>query len=153
MLVFIIITVVLDNIFHVIFTNNLYSLIMLTSIIFINKYFKAKKGLIISIILGFIFDIMYSNILFLNTYIFILSSILINYYFRKYKFNIISIIISANLIIIFYHLIYYLLILASGNIIDVTALVKAYIDSIVVNNLYVIFSYFILNRVYSYKNY
>ena len=76
-------------------------LFTLLSIIFIKKDDKyyLKVGL-----LGFIYDIIFTNFYILNSFLFLIMGFIIFNYYKKYKYSIFSNIILSIIIIIIYNI-------------------------------------------------
>ena len=112
-------------------SNSLFTLLSL--LLTYNKR-NRKRLIIISIILGLLYDIIYTNTLFINTIIFLLSIYLIEIIYKKN--NYINTIISSLIIIIYYRLTQYIIM----NIIykySIFILLKNIIISILINMIYV----------------
>ena len=90
-----------------IFKNiNIYSSII--SLVVLYKPNSKKENLIISVIIGLLYDIFYSN-LFINIFLFLIISLLINYYFEIKKYNLKNVIIISLFIIFTYNTICFLI--------------------------------------------
>ena len=124
------ISLILDGVFSRFF-NSLFTLI---SLIFI---YKKENRYLITLISGFIYDLVYTDTLFLNTLIFMLILLLIEFIFKYIRFNLVNTILVSILIIIIYRTsIYFILFIIN------------YIESDIVNLLYGIL-YSLINVIFT----
>ena len=111
-------------------------MLSLMSIIFIDKSNRNRYLLIVSII-GFIYDIFFSNFYILNTIVFFILGILTYYFYKRVKQSvIINVIYSIILIFLYQLLIYIIYNTTKYNIINLNEF------------LFIIYHYFILNIIY-----
>lgn len=89
------ISLILDGVFSRFF----YPLFTLISLIFI---YKKENRYLITLISGFIYDLVYTDTLFLNTLIFMLILLLIEFIFKCIRFNLVNVILVSILVIIIY---------------------------------------------------
>lgn len=132
-----------DGIFSLIFNNNslFLTIFSLMCLIVIYPYLKNRNYLFyIGSIIGFLFDIVYTQTLFLNTIVFFLLTLLIYFYYKYMPYNIINTLILSLIIIVLYRLITYIFfIIFNDNIFNIHALLKSVYTSIVSNFIYVLF--------------
>ena len=111
------------------------------------KTFETKNIVKISIIFGFLYDIVYTNTLFLNAFLFFLLTNLILYLNKNKKTNFLSILIYNTLIITIYVLInYFLLIIFRYISFNLLYLLSKLILSIIINDIYLFMVYFIRKK-------
>lgn len=111
------------------------------------KTFETKNIVKISIIFGFLYDIVYTNTLFLNAFLFFLLTNLILYLNKNKKTNSLSILIYNTLIITIYVLInYFLLIIFRYISFNLLYLLSKLILSIIINDIYLFMVYFIRKK-------
>lgn len=126
---------VLDYILSYFF--NIYPLFTILSIIFM----KSKNKYFITLIIGFLYDITFTNTLFLNAIIFYLILIFNNNYFKNHKFNLLNILKISISYIIFYRITIFL-ILSIYQVIDFNIYRLLFIIMFsLINIIYVIFRY------------
>lgn len=136
---------VITNIVNI--NSFLISLFLLTSLVILYPYFKDKIiFVIVCVICGFFYDVAFSDSVFINTISFGICSglIMIGYNYMKYNIYTSNFINIVN--IVFYRLISYLLLV----IVDVVSfngfsLLKGIYNSILINIVYGIIIYLILN--------
>ena len=112
-------------------SNSLFTLLSL--LLTYNKK-NRKKLITISIILGLLYDIIYTNTLFINTIVFLLSIYLIEIIYKKN--NYLNIIIYSLIIIIYYRLAQYIIINIIYNYPSYD-IIKNIVYSILINMIYV----------------
>lgn len=111
------------------------------------KTFETKNIVKISIIFGFLYDIVYTNTLFLNAFLFFLLTNLILYLNKNKKTNFLSILVYNTLIITIYVLInYFLLIIFRYISFNLLYLLSKLILSIIINDIYLFMVYFIRKK-------
>ena len=149
MIVFILISFFLESIVsnYINYSSIFIPLFTLTSIVFSVSYFQLEKEYFkICILFGFLYDITFSNTLFINSILFLIIGFItkiINYYLPN---NILNNIISLIINIIFYRISIYL-ICVLANILDFNLLYlfKSIYSSLIINIIYIVFIYIILN--------
>ena len=82
-----------------IFSRFFYPLFTLISLIFI---YKKENRYLITLISGFIYDLVYTDTLFLNALIFMFILLLIEFIFKYIRYNLINTVLVSILIIIIY---------------------------------------------------
>lgn len=123
----------------------------LLSLIFIYPYFRNSKKdfFIFSSIVGFIYDLVFTNFYILNAFIFLLISTIIYYYFKKFNYKLLNIIIISIIIILLYNLILFLVFniykYNSYTLLEFIYIIKHFY---IINLIYITFTYFILYKVY-----
>lgn len=95
-----IIALLLDVINYIIFNQNSY-LLSLFSVISIIFFKKDKKYLIILILFGLLYDLIF-NITFINSILFPLIGILLKFLYKKIKYNYLNNILVGLFILVFY---------------------------------------------------
>ena len=101
------ISIILDNIINIYFSYLFSPVFMLINLIFIYDIFKDKeKYFLTSIIMGFIYDLFFSNFYVLNAIIFLIISIVIHI-LKKDSF--LMELLTCLIIIILYNLLLYLI--------------------------------------------
>ena len=153
MIIAIIISFILEGIFtNLISINSIFlPLFTITSFVITYPYFnKEKKYLFIitSFIIGVIYDIAYTNSLFINTFTFILCSLLIMLINKYIKENLISKIIINIFITIMFKIISYLLLFIFGFIkFNQNILLKGIYSSLILNIIYGLILYIICDKI------
>lgn len=119
------------------------------SLVIIYNYFKNKtKYLIILIISGILFDIVYTNTFILNIVIFLVIYMIINYLDYLMPNNIFTINLKSILSIITYYILTYIVMLLSNyNIYPLSLLLKIITHSILMTIFYTTISYLILKKI------
>lgn len=129
-------------------TNYFIPLFSLVAIILIYPYFNKNTNhyLFAVGILGLAYDIFYTDTLVLNLTIFLALGLLIKYVYSIFTINIVNSIIWLLVIIILYRTVtYIILILASYLSLDFMALVKSIYSSLILNVIYCLLGYYILD--------
>ena len=153
MIIAIIISFILEGIFtNLISINSIFlPLFTITSFVITYPYFnKEKKYLFIitSFIIGVIYDIAYTNSLFINTFTFILCSLLIMLINKYIKENLISKIIINIFITIMFKIISYLLLFTFEFIkFNQNILLKGIYSSLILNIIYGLILYIICDKI------
>lgn len=135
---------------NVINLNYLIPLFTLLSLVIIYPYlFNRKKDyFIICFIIGFLYDIGYTDTLFLNAFIFLLIGYiiyLINIFITN---NIFNVTIISIIIIIIYRIITYLVLIFINYLTpDIDLLIKSIMNSISINIIYILFMYKITDLI------
>lgn len=122
-------------------------LLTLVSIIMIYPFYKKKlkKYYITVLITGIIYDLLYTNLLFINSIIFIIIAyinVLIN---KRYKINFLSLIIYITFIIVIYESLYAILLIIFKLIpITINKLLYKITHSILINIIYAEVEYIVV---------
>ncbi len=157
MIIYIIITILLESFLKMklpYFYNDLLlitPMLIITSLIFIFLIFKQEKSFIITIIMGFIYDLLFTNKLLINIFLFILVREFIKYFFNNFRINLKSLVICNIIIIIIYEVLFYFLLVISGYVININMLLYKIYNSFLINVIYTIISYLILSKFYPLK--
>lgn len=125
-------------------------LFSIMSIFVVYPYIKNKKIYIIySLILGLIYDIFYSQTLFLYTIIFLFISIIIILFNKYFPINFFNGLIESIIIIITFRLLSYLAYAISFNIsIEIDYLFESIYKSLLLNLIYVYVVGYFINKHY-----
>ncbi len=126
-----------------------YPLFTLISLIIIYPYtLKNNNYTKIVLVTGLLYDIVFTNTLGLNMFIFYIISIIIKYIYKHIYLNLLTIIITTPIIIAVYRVLTYLLLVISGMFkYDINILFKSIYSSIIVNIIYIIMAYTITNYI------
>lgn len=154
MIIVIILSFILEGIVTNIINSNSYllPLFTITSLVITYPYFDKEKKvrfIIISIIIGILYDIAYTNSLFINTFTFTICALLIiildNYipdnFFNRNGINII-------MIILFKTISYILLFIFRFINFNQNILIKGIYSSLILNIIYSIILYFVCDRIH-----
>ena len=121
-------------------------------VIMYNYFDNKKKYLIILIILGLLFDIVYTNTFLVNVIIFITLYIILIKIDYQIPTNIITINIKSIICISFYHILTYIILLLSHySSYNINFLLLIIVRSIIMTIIYTSISYLILNKMYEDK--
>ena len=159
-MIYLFISIILDIITSNIITttyqniNYFFPMILVSSIPITYSLIKNKKiFLIILIILGLIYDLLYSDIFLINTYYFILYYLFLHVFYQNRKTNYFNIILISVLGFIIYDIyVFLILILLDYSYFEIEYLYYKIFHSFILNFLYVIISIIILkSRIFSYK--
>lgn len=113
-----------------------------------NYFSNKKKYLLVLLIMGLLFDIVYTNTFPLNVIVFILIGMLVGYLDESLPSNILTINIKSYLSIILYHILSYLILLISHyNSYDLYLLKEILLRSIIMTIIYTTLSYFIIKKI------
>ena len=139
------------NILNPSYSLTIYSLIAL--IITYNYFENDKKYLYLLIVMGILFDIVYTNTLFLNVFLFLIIYLVtkkINYYIPN---NLLTINIKSLIAVLLYHLITFILLVMANYYQYPFKLLGIIISrSIIMTIIYTSISYLILKKVF-FKHY
>ena len=147
----ILISLILESILNIYINTNSYLVPLFTflSLIFIYPEFKNSKKYFfcLSIILGIIYDILFTNFYILNLIVFFIYSFIIYYYFKKYQYNFINIIIVSVIGIIIYNLLLFIIFnifnYYNYNLHDLLFIIKHFF---IINIIYSALFYLIINK-------
>lgn len=138
------------NITNPSYFKTIYTIISL--VIMYNYFDNKKKYFIILIVLGTLFDIVYTNTFLVNTIIFITLYIILSNIDYQMPTNIITINIKSIICISFYHILTYIVLLLSHyNSYNLELLLMIITRSIIMTIIYTTISYLILNKIYKDK--
>ena len=146
------ISIILDNIINIYLSYLFSPLFTLITLIFIYNFTKEKeKYFLISIIIGFIYDLFFSNFYILNTFIFFIISFVI-YILKSIKNSFLIDIVICIIIILLYNLLLYFIFnffsYKNIYILDVLYLLPSYL----INIIYFILLKIILKTKHKYFN-
>lgn len=147
------ISIILENIFNLYLNEFEYftSLFTLISLIIIYPNFKDNKKsyFIFSIILGFIYDIFFTNFYVLNAALFFVISVMIYYIFSKKEYTFKYLIITTIISIFIYNLMLFLIFnffnYTNYSILDFSYILRHFI---LANIIYVVMLYIIVKNTY-----
>lgn len=149
MMLVIISSFLLDNIISLLMNQNnlLFPLFSLLSLIIIFSYnLREYNYFILSMCIGLLYDIVFTDTLFLNASIFLLFSLGIYLIFKRINYNLFNVVLVSLLFIILYRVITYFLFLLNFNVsFDFFNLLKGIYSSFIINIAYIII-YFIINK-------
>jgi len=153
LIIYILITFFLDNLFNnlEITKNLLFPHLVLSSLIIIFIMLKDnKKYLILTLILGFIYDILYNNIPY-NIFIFFIIGLVIISFYKLFKTNFINTILLTIIIIFIYNFLIFLIsVIYLNNDYTTYIFINKFINSILLNVIYNSLSYLIFCHNKSY---
>ena len=133
------------------FSSYLYPLFSLLSLVVLYPYFKKRdirKYYFASMIMGFFYDIVYTNTLFLNFILFFLIAILVKMVYNLLPNNFFTLLCISFFIIIVYRLSIYLILLVTyQETISVFRLLKSISSSLLLNVGYIVLFYVILKKI------
>ncbi len=125
-------------------------LFFITSLVILYPYFKNKKEnfYITIIIFGLIYDIAYSNSIFINTLSFIFCGILITVVYNYLNYNIFNSNFINIIVLVFYRIISYILLCIVDYIsFDESILLKGIYSSIILNIIYGIVIFMVISFI------
>lgn len=152
MIIMLIISFFLDGLLSnlLVFSNYLYPLCSLLSLVIICPLFKKRqvnKYYLFSMIIGLLYDIVYTNTLFLNFILFFLIAILIRMIYNLVSNNYLSLIIISFFIIVLYRItIYLVLFVVNYKLLNINILLQSVYSSFIINFIYVSLFYFIFKK-------
>jgi len=135
---------------NIINMNYLIPLFTLLSLIIIYPYlFNRKRDYyIISFIIGLLYDITYTDTIFLNSFIFLLISYIIHLINIVITNNSFNVIIISLIIIIIYRLITYLVLVFINYITpNINTLINSILSSILINIIYIVVTFKITDTI------
>lgn len=112
-------------------------------------YYKREKEYFITIfILGIIYDLLYTNLLFLNATLFVILGLITKFLYKNYEVSYLKLIIYISILIIIYEGLTGTL-LFIFHVVPITIIKVWYkiTHSLIINIVYAEFVYFILNKV------
>lgn len=109
---------------------------------------QPKQYYITAIIMGIIYDLFYTNLLFFNAILFLTIAIIIKYLYKKYEVNYLTIILYTILIINTYEIIQAIIIIIF-NLVPITlmSLIYKIVHSLLINIIYTEIIHFIINHL------
>ncbi len=125
-------------------------LFTLLSLIFIYQYLKKepKKYYVISLSVGLVYDLFFTNFYVLNSLLFLISAFFIKYILEKYKYKLSTIIFTTIFIVFLYNFLLFCLLnffrYIDYNLLDLSFILKYFILG---NVLYSLFMYLILKFI------
>lgn len=132
------------------FSNYFYPLCFLLSLVIICPCFKKgniKNYYFISLIMGLLYDIVYTNTLFLNFILFFWLAILIKLIYNLVPNNYLSLLFISFLIIVLYRLVVYLIMfIISYKVLSINILFDSILSSMLINFIYVSSLYVLLKK-------
>lgn len=150
MIVILIISFLLESLVTKLFLSNsiLTPLFTLTSLVVIFPYFKYEKDYFkLCLILGFLYDIAYTNTLFVHCILFFIIGYItkiLNYYISNNYINN-SLMLIINIII--YRFLYYVIFTLSNNYtFSLNNLFKGIYSSLLINIIYISIVYYIIEK-------
>ena len=150
MILYIIVSFFLENVVGLLFNNSfIIPLFFLVSLITLYQFknMSYEKYLFLLTILGFIYDIVYTNI-YINSLLFLIIGSLVvlysKYISNSFLLNLLAVFLS---LIVYESVYYYIYILLGLNDFRLSILIKSLISTIPINVGYYILSYLYLNRV------
>lgn len=138
----------LSNMFIV--SDYLYPLCFLLSLVLIYPSFQKSelsKYYLISLIMGLLYDIVYTNTLFINFIIFFLIAILIKNIYNLVSNNYLSLILISFLVIVIYRTLTYLILsIINYKFLSIDLLFNSFYSSIITNFIYITILYLLLPK-------
>lgn len=148
----------LDGILSFFINNNVIfnSLFTLTSLMVICRYYNKKdalKYLILCGVVGILFDIVYTDTLFLNAGLYLIIGVVIIKYFKLFRYNLLNSLLLLFIIICFYRTLTFI-VLANVEFIklDFYQLFKSIYSSLVLNIIYISCYFFKRKKYKRYLN-
>lgn len=143
----------IDGLFSnlVFYSDYFYPLFSLLSLVIVYPYYKKRdflKYLFSSICIGLLYDLVYTNTLFLNMILFSLVPIFVSYFYNLLKVNFSSSLCISFFLIIFYRVLTYLILLLVGYVyFDINNLLSSIYHSLVINFVYIAIVYYFTKYV------
>lgn len=148
--ILIILSLLLESIISIIINIPfLESCFLLITLIIIYPYYKNKKMkyIIMCFIFGIIYDILFTNTMFISSIVYVLCGLLIDLFYKYIDNNIYSFSFLNLIIIIFYRTIVYTLLSILDYLrFDISILFIGILNSIVLNLLYGLILFVIVNK-------
>lgn len=117
-------------------------------IIYIFFYHEEKKYLLISFITGIIYDLFYTNLLFLDGLLFLLIGVIVIQLYKLIGFNYIRILFHILISIIVYEIVFSIIIVIFNLVpMSIDRLIYKILHSLLLNLIYGEVLYFILNLI------
>ena len=135
-----------SSFFYISFFNTIYTIISL--VIIINFFTNYKKYIALTAVIGILFDIVFTNTLALNIFLFPLLGLWIIWLNSKLSNNIVNnVIISQTTIFLYYTVVFFLLKLINYFDYNILLLFKLLINSIMATTFYSIVLTIILKKI------
>lgn len=149
-MIIVFISFILDNIISKLIPYNslMYPLFSILSLELIYPYFNYNDNRyhVLSFFLGLIYDLAYTDTIFLNASIFLLLSYILKIIFKKFNYNYLSVLIVSIITIIYYRLsVYLILVLVKYLSFDILSLIRGIYNSLIINIIYISILYIIVN--------
>lgn len=125
-------------------------LLTLVSIFIIYPFYKKqeKKYFILIIIVGILYDLFYTNLLFFNAILFSIIAVITKYIYKNFEISYLKLIIYIVLIITLYETLTALIILTYGLVpITLNKVIYKITHSLLLNIIYIEFIYLIINLI------
>lgn len=152
MILFNLLSFIIDGILSLFLEKNsiFLPLFSLMSLIIIYPYVNDKKNIVFfGCIIGILYDITYTQTLFLNTFVFTLLSFLLILFYKYVPYHIVnSIIVSFILIIMFRTITYLSFIFINDYPMNFSDLFRSIYSSFILNILYVFAMYFLFKLIF-----
>ena len=150
--VVIILSFLFDGIFSNLITNNslLVPIFSLVSLLVLYPYFNSnnKNFIIVSGIVGLFYDIIYTDSIFVNTFMFLLLSIFIIKISEYANYNLLNLSILTIISICLYRILSYLLLCMVGYLnFNEIILIRGIYSSLIINIIYCIILYFVTDYI------
>ena len=145
LIIYILITFFLDNLLNNLeITNLLFPQFIVSSLVILFIMLNDnKKYLILTLIIGFIYDILYNNISY-NIFIFLILGLIIISFYKLFKVNLFNTIILTIIIILIYNFLIFLIsVIYLNNDYTTSIFINKFINSILLNIIYNTLSYLI----------
>ena len=147
MIIFIIITLLLDIVLKYLYPS-LGILFLTSSLVLIYMIYPIKKTYLFAIIFGIIYDLLYTDIGFINIYLNIIIIFCLKNIFSKLEINNFTVAISTAISLIVYLLVIYIVLLLSSRInLDSISFIFMAL-TILINVLYNLIAFEIINTKY-----
>ena len=148
----IILSFILEGLFSNLISHNslLMPLFSLISLLVLWPYFNCnnKRFIIVSIIVGLFYDIIYTDSIFVNTFMFLLLSIFIIKINEYVNYNLLNMCLLSIVSICLYRILSYLLLCMVGYLnFDEIILIRGIYRSLIINIIYSIILYFSTNYI------
>lgn len=129
---------------------------VLITLIFVGICFIRKKEktryYIFSILYGFCYDLVYTNVLVIDSVLFLLVALFVVWFYDKFENNYLNLIFIFIGVMLFYHTLFYLLsILFTGSIFLFYEPFYRVLDGLVINVLFFTFFYFLFFKKTRFK--
>ena len=142
----ILISFLLDGILSI-YLYKLIPLFTLTSIVIASYYKKADSLIKYTVLIGILYDVVYTNTIILNSIIFFFLSLLLIKLNKKFNKNYFNILFINTIIITLYLVVTYIILVLFNylnfNIIYMTISI---LKSLIINNIYISFLYLIMHK-------
>ncbi|MBE6144429.1 MAG: rod shape-determining protein MreD [Firmicutes bacterium] len=130
------------------FNSFFYPLFSILSLIFSFLYFNKKDNsfFISAFILGLLYDVVITDTLFLNAFVFSILSLILKQIFRKIKFNYLAILLISLGTIVYYRLMVYLILIILNYLeFNIFKIINSILSSVFLNLIYITIIYVVIN--------